>query len=387
MRLWKNAIPILINFQNSPDIIISFQPGMEQFLLNGKIIRTADLLEGKFPEGKKTPFEDHLFKFVKKWYSGQNKFAIETSGSTGKPTKVTITKDQMIASAKATIKAFNLKPGDKILLCLDPAYIAGMMMVVRAVIGQLSLIAVEPSENPFEINTPENQPDFASMVPYQLKGILKGPVRSRNMLRQLQHLLLGGGPVDEALEDEIKKLETPVYLGFGMTETVSHIAIRQLNGQGASEAYRCLPDIEIKKDSRKCLCIKGAVTGHNWIATNDQVKLKGEDSFFWKGRVDHVINSGGIKIHPEGIEGQIAMYFREKGVDLNFFVAGLPDARTGQKLCLIIEGRSQVQNWIPELKKRLPQYKNLKEVVFIERFSYTKTGKIQREKTLEVLGS
>jgi O-succinylbenzoic acid--CoA ligase len=358
---------------------------MKQFLLNGKIIQTADVLGRKFPESKQTQFEDHLFKFIRTWYSDQNKFTIKTSGSTGKPTIVTVTKDQMIASAEATIKAFDLKAGDKILLCLDPAYIAGMMMVVRAVIGQLNLIAVEPSENPFETHPQEDQPDFAAMVPYQLKGILKGPEQSRNMLRQLQHLLLGGGPVDEALEDEIKKLETPVYLGFGMSETVSHIALRRLNGLEASKAYRCLPDIKVKTDSRDCLCIKGAVTGHNWITTNDQVEIRNGNIFIWKGRIDHVINSGGIKIHPEEVEKQIATYFKEKRMVSNFFIAGLPDAITGQKLCLIVEGRTQVQDWIPELKKRLPLYKNPKEVIFIKHFIYTKTGKIQREKTLEVL--
>jgi len=357
---------------------------MEHFLLNGKTIVTADVLQkGYSGNTLNTTFEKHLFTFIRQWYSKEQSIYVRTSGSTGKPTNIQIYKRQMIASAKNTILKFNLKTGDKVLMCLDSSQIAGMMMVVRAITGQLNLMAVRPSANPFETLTEEQQPDFAAMVPYQLKGILRSNSKHRKMLNNLKVLLLGGGPVDDARENEILKLKVPVYLGFGMTETVSHIALRCLNGPGLSSEYKCLQGIEIKTDIRGCLCIKGNITDNKWVITNDQVTLTDEHSFFWHGRADNVINSGGIKIHPEELEKLIARYFIGKDQKFNFFVTGLPDADTGQKLYLIVEGKSVKQDWIKELKNLLPAYQNPKEVLFIDKFSYTENGKTQRNKTIQ----
>ncbi len=357
---------------------------MEQFLLNGKIIYTADILrEAHSKDACYTAFQKNLYTFIRRWYSDEPGIYVQTSGSTGKPTGILITKRQMIASAKSTIQKFGLIAGDKALLCLDTTHIAGMMMVVRAITGHLAFIAVQPSSNPFETLTTEQQPDFAAMVPYQLKGILNSNTRNRKILNNLKVLLLGGESVDEALENEILKLKTPVYLGFGMTETVSHIALRRLNGPDHSPEYKCLPGIEVKIDSRGCLCIKGDVTAYKWVITNDQVSLIDSHAFLWHGRVDHIINSGGVKIHPEELEKQIAGYFLKKGFEGNFFVAGFPDVDTGHRLCLIVEGRYIRQDWIKELKNILPAYHNPKEVLFIEKFSYTSNEKIQRDKTIE----
>ncbi len=355
---------------------------MKEFLLNGQIIRTADVLEGRYPAEKQTPFTEHLFSFIRKWYSDENEFAIKTSGSTGQPSVIRITRQQMLASAGATIKALRLKPGGRALLCMDPEHIGGMMMIVRAITGNLDLIAVQPSANPFSNLSEKYPPDFASMVPYQLKSILEGTDHDRKMLLRLRVLLLGGSPVDPALEKKIKKLNIPVYLGFGMTETVSHIALRRLNGIQVSERYKCLPGIEIRTDTHGRLCVRGEVTRNQWIITNDMVETGPSNTFLWEGRADHVINSGGIKIHPEEVEKRIAAFFRGKSEKINFFVAGLPDTNTGQKVTLIVEGKARKQEWIVELKKYLPPYQNPKEVIFLEKFIYTNTGKVQREATI-----
>ena len=356
---------------------------MEQLLLNGKIIYTADILRSTSSKDCCSVVDEHLFTFIKKWYSKDQGIYVQTSGSTGKPTDILITKQQMIASAKNTIQKFGLIAGEKALLCLDTTHIAGMMMVVRAITGQLALIVVQPSTNPFETLTVDQQLDFAAMVPFQLKGILNSDNKNRKMLNNLKVLLLGGGSVDEALENELQELKTPVYLGFGMTETVSHIALRCLNGPNHSSEYKCLPGIEIRTDSRGCLCIKGEVTAYKWVVTNDQVTISDDQTFLWLGRDDNVINSGGVKIHPEELEKQIAQYFLETGFKSNFFVIGLPDADTGQRLCLVVESKFISQNWIKELKNILPAYHYPKEVLFIEKFSYTSNEKIQRDKTTE----
>lgn len=357
---------------------------MEHFLLNGKTIYTADILRKAYSENThNTVFEEHLYAFIRQWYSNEQVISVHTSGSTGKPTDILIKKQLMVASAKNTIQRFGLTANAKALLCLDTTHIAGMMMVVRAITGNLDLFAVEPSSNPFETLEERQQPDFVAMVPYQLKGILKSDSKDRNILDTLKVLLLGGGPVNEELEIGIKKLRAPVYLGFGMTETVSHFALRRLNGPDHSSEYKCLPGISIKTDSRDCLCIKGNVTGHKWIITNDQVSLIDDKTFLWHGRYDNVINSGGIKIHPEELEKQIDRYFSENDIKRSFFVTGLPNADTGQKLSLIVEGRYIEQDWINDLKHLLPVYRCPKEVLFIERFSYTENGKIQKGRTIQ----
>ncbi len=293
----------------------------------------------------------------------------------------------MVASARATIGAFNLKPGEKVLLCLEVSHIAGMMMVVRAITGQLDLIAVQPSANPFESIGEENQPAFAALVPYQLQHILRNSRSGRDRLEKLRVLLLGGAPLDPPLENAIMGLKPAVFIGFGMTETVSHIALRRLNGPGATREYRSLPGIDLKTDSRGCLGIRGAVTANRWIWTNDVVELTSPVTFIWKGRADHVINSGGIKIYPEEIEKRIAVYFKKKGIKSNFFITGMKDPDWGEKLCLVVEGRPRENDWIRELKKRLPAYMDPKEVIFIENFAYTDSGKLQRSETVEKLPS
>ncbi|RMD93492.1 MAG: acyl-CoA synthetase, partial [Calditrichaeota bacterium] len=253
------------------------------------------------------PYQFKTLLFCGQWLTGQESFTIHTSGTTGAAKPVQLSRRQMIASAQLTGQVLNLSQGDRALVCLSPDYIAGLMMLVRGMELGLEMVVVEPQSNPFAEFTAEEeiQFDFTAMVPLQLQTVFDAFPGGIAILNRMKAILLGGAPVSEELKNSIQKIEAPVYHTFGMTETASHVALRRLNGREATEKYYPLPGIKIGTDERGCLWIRGAVTDHKLITTNDLVELDSDGGFFWLGRLDNVINTGGIKVPAEKIEQKI----------------------------------------------------------------------------------
>ncbi|TRX49482.1 AMP-binding protein [Fulvivirga sp. M361] len=333
----------------------------------------------------KSTFEHDTLRFLKEWCSGASTFKMKTSGSTGKPSDIILTRHQMEASAKASIKAFGLKSGDPIHLCLNTNFIAGKMMLVRAVTGQMNIIAEEPK------NIPERIDDtirFTALVPLQLEGLLKNGT-TITTLNKLKAIIVGGAPVNELLVEKLQSLICPVYATFGMTETATHIALCKLNGSDKSEFYRTLEGVEIGMDQRKCLTISAPMTNYKTIVTNDKVRIVNNREFEWLGRWDNIINSGGIKIQVEQVEKIVAHYFKREKINQRFFVGPMKDNKLGQKMILCLEG-SQASSLLNSsllisLKSFLPAYHTPKEMFFIKKFAETPTGKIDRKKTLSII--
>ncbi|MBK7099359.1 MAG: AMP-binding protein [Sphingobacteriales bacterium] len=307
------------------------------------------------------------------WLDDTPYINLKTSGSTGTPKTIRAKKNNMLQSANATALYFDFKRGQNALLCLPVDYIAGKMMIVRALYSKLNLICIEPSLSPLE-DIPEDMViDFAPMTPMQLHGVINtGSVRN---------ILFGGGPVSAELENASQTLKTEIFHGFGMTETLTHIALRRVNGSNRSPVYHGLEGVRFTTDDLNCLIIQLPFLTVP-IVTNDVVELINEQSFIWKGRADHVINSGGIKLFPEGIENKLGTTISNR-----FFMAGLPDKMLGEKLCLFIEGSGFDTEGISALGKQidlfLEKYEKPKEIIFIDKFSITDSGKIQRAKTVK----
>ncbi|PKD19345.1 O-succinylbenzoic acid--CoA ligase [Salegentibacter salinarum] len=322
-------------------------------------------------------FEEKIGSFLLDWIKPSKYVEVKTSGSTGKPKIIRIKKEQMINSAIATSRFFDLPEKTTALLCLPATYIAGKMMLVRAMVLGWQLDMVPPSSNP--LDQVFKRYDFCAMTPFQLDN-------SVGRLHLIKKLIVGGGAVSPRLQKMVKEVSTKVYETYGMTETVTHIAAKRLNpskNKKKSRPFKVLPNINISQDDRGCLVIKAPKLSDENITTNDVVEILTYKKFIWKGRIDNVINSGGVKLHPEQIEKKLS-----KIIDQRLFVTAMPDDSFGEKLVLFVENEfsevflQKLQKEISELKS-LEKFERPKKIYFIEKFEETHTGKIHRENTFK----
>ncbi len=314
---------------------------------------------------------DSIFLFLSDWFNDEDFVIVQTSGSTGAPKSIRLQKEFMLNSAKATGEFFNLKEGTKALLCLSTDYIAGKMMLVRALTLGWDLDVVLTDSKPLKnIN---KQYDFSAMVPLQLRNSL-------DELYKVTKLIVGGGVVSNDLIKAIQNKSTQVFATYGMTETITHIAVKKLNNIPQAELtsvshYKVLSNVEIYQDTRSCLVIEAPKVSEEKVITNDVVNIVSKTAFEWLGRFDNVINSGGVKLHPEKIEEKLSALISNR-----FFVASVPDEVLGERLVLVVEGEQQLIDF--SRVENLTKYETPKQVYFINTFVETETKKIQRTKTL-----
>lgn len=308
-------------------------------------------------------FEKPVGDFLLDWFDSKNFIEMETSGTTGAPKMISVSKQAMVDSALATGDFFDLQPGDKALQCLPVKYVAGKMMLVRAMILGLDLEFVAPSSHPLDNN--EIDFDFVAMVPLQAQN-------SISELKKVKKMIVGGAAVNKSLEKQLLKLPTQVYETYGMTETITHIAARKLG----EKAFTVLPNVTISYDDRNCLVIHAPRISDEVIITNDIVELVNENQFIFLGRMDNVINSGGIKLIPEQIEEKLATKISRR-----FFIASKDDNELGEKVVLVIEGENEELD--ASIYESLDKYEKPKELIFVPKFKETTTGKILRKETMK----
>ncbi len=322
-------------------------------------------------------WEKKLFGFIGEWLSDDPVVEVQTSGSTGQPGKIIADKSKMVESAKRTGRYLGLSEGERALLALPVSFIAGKMMVVRSFVLGLNLVPVNPSSNPLgEISQPV---DFAALTPMQLHKSLSnnnGDTVSNNVGK----LILGGGEISPQLLKKIVKLETDIWHTYGMAETLTHVAMKKLTGDDASDHFVALPDISFSTDERNCLVISAPWLSEEDVVTNDIVRLINNQQFDFVGRFDNIINSGGIKISPEKLEAKLQSHIPNR-----FIMVGLPDEALGQKVVLAIEGDHEP---VAEIMQKirmldLEHYEIPKEVHFLYQFPATESGKVIRQQVRE----
>jgi len=323
-------------------------------------------------------FEEEAIGFIEDWVSGKETFDQYTSGSTGNPKLIQLSRSQMMASAFSTIKALKLKPNTNSLLCINPKYIGGKMVIVRSLLNKMDLILKEPSSSPLSQTIP--QIDFAAMTPHQMTTVLES--RESYLVNNISTIILGGAPIPISLNVKLQQIESNIYSTYGMTETSSHIALKKLNGSERSNYFTALDEIELNIDDRECLTIKGAVTNFETIVTNDRVNLISDKQFEWLGRVDNVINSGGIKIQSEKVEQLVEKILIENGFDNRIFVSGMPDEKLGEKVTLFVEGKiKDLSDLKKQFESRLNKFEKPREIIGLEKFVETASGKVDKTAT------
>lgn len=359
---------------------------MEGLHLNGKFYDGKNLLglaQEKNGEQDLTDFERAFWSFITDWFSKGSHLTLQTSGSTGPPKNLPVRKEFLVNSALMTCRFLGIAPGDTALLCLAPSYIAGKMMIVRALTNHLKLWMISPQIH--EIMTFSQKANFSAMVPLQIQSILN-ETKGRNLLNRIDKLLIGGASITPDLEEKLLSFNNEIYATYGMTETVSHIALRRINGAERSSYYRTLPGVHISIDGENRLIIHAPHLCEGTVRTNDLVEMISENEFKITGRYDYVINSGGIKFSPEKIEEKLFSLLPGR-----FMVSSLPNARLGEELILVVEtgGKKYTTRELESaMKTILHPYERPKRIFFLETFPLLPYGKVSRklirEKVMEL---
>lgn len=332
--------------------------------------------------------------FLQEWNSPSETLLVHTSGSTGKPKPMWVEKQRMLNSAHITCDFLGLRPGDSALLCMSLDYIAGKMMVVRGIERKLRLFSVKPSGHPLSDESlakmVEMDFDFVAMVPMQVYNTLQVP-QERERLSRIKHLIIGGGAIDDALAEELRSLPGAVWSTYGMTETLSHIALRRLNGEEASEWYQPFDSVGVSLNSDGCLVIDAPLVCSEPLVTNDIAEIKQQETsshssdassslktssphvlFRIKGRKDNVICSGGIKIQIEEVENLLRQH-----LDAPFLLAKKKDEKFGEIAVLVTES-GDLEGVEAICRQVLPKYWVPRQYLHFDQLPMTETGKPKR---------
>lgn len=329
------------------------------------------------------PLHQHSFTLIQQWLNGAERFTFHTSGSTGAPKPVQLQRSQLLASAQGTIKALGLTSQEHVLVCMNTQFIGGAMLLIRALMLNAEITLMEPGSHPLSLLNNQHPYTLASFAPLQVFPVLSNLHHERDKLERFKHVLVGGAPIDGELQKVLSELNTRIFHTYGMTETVSHIALKQL---GKDTSYHALNKVQLQTDEHHCLMICCDATNNRWIQTRDVVELHSPTSFTLLGRADDVINSGGIKLWPQQIETAIRT---ELGSQLsNVCVVGIPDPLLGQKAVALLESNTIVDTTTlkDKLRQTLDRYHIPKEFYVLKRFAYTPTGKIDKTKSLILAG-
>ncbi|MES2380854.1 MAG: AMP-binding protein [Bacteroidota bacterium] len=322
------------------------------------------------------------FFFIEKWYK-EEPFTFHSSGSTGIPKAFTFAKSDVVWSATQTIEYLNLVD-DKhhFFICLDIGLVAGAMLLARAILLNADITIVSPSSNPFQAIDVNHAYTITSLVPMQIQVIL-AEANGAGILNKFKHILLGGAPIHAQLNAAIQQLDCEVWHTYGMTETLSHIALRNIKRDAE---FHLLPNNFIALDERHCLKIKNIVTQNKWLQTNDIVIIS-KQTFMVVGRYDFIINSGGFKVNALKVEEEILIYLNQQQIqNVVFFISSIPDDLLGQKVVLVIKQGAFAKQLFESLQTALKQvlhpYEVPKEMVEVPRFFYTLSQKLDRNKIM-----
>lgn len=319
-----------------------------------------------------------LEEFIKEWNNGSDTVLVHTSGSTGKPKPMYVEKARMAASARTTCSFLGLQQGDSALLCMPLDYIAGKMMAVRSIVCGLKLICVEPCGHPLKGIGQHYKGgiSFAAMVPMQVYNSMQVP-DERDTLRSIRHLIIGGGAISSGLEACLKDFPYAVWSTYGMTETLSHVALRRINGKDASCWYTPFDGVNVKVNSESCLVIDAPQVCKEVIVTNDIAEINADGRRFKiLGRKDNTVCSGGIKIQMEEIEEALRPH-----ISTPFLITKKKDDKFGEILVLLMEGGD-----MPAAKEIcrnvLPKYRQPHLYLHVEKLPMTETGKPARHQAM-----
>lgn len=316
-------------------------------------------------------FHVQIADFLAEWFDGSDTLRVHTSGSTGTPKQLRVEKQRMMNSAMLTLSFLHLREEDTAMLCMPLQYIAGKMVVVRALVGGLNLIPVAPCGHPMQLLS--QTPVFSAMIPMQVFNSLQVPEEAEKLSR-IRHLIIGGGAVDEELGKQLRSFPHAVWSTYGMTETLSHIALRRLNGPEASEWYTPFSNVSLTLSADQTLIIDAPLVSPIQLVTNDIVEFNPQGQFRILGRKDNTINTGGVKVQIEQVEARLKPL-----LPFAFQITAAPDNKFGERIVLLIQSENPVtEENLHEAFRQLPPYWRPKQIICLPQLPLTGSGKPDR---------
>lgn len=316
-------------------------------------------------------FHVQIADFLAEWFDGSDTLRVHTSGSTGTPKQLRVEKQRMMNSAMLTLSFLHLREEDTAMLCMPLQYIAGKMVVVRALVGGLNLIPVAPCGHPMQ--SLSQTPVFSAMIPMQVFNSLQVPEEAEKLSR-IRHLIIGGGAVDEELGKQLRSFPHAVWSTYGMTETLSHIALRRLNGPEASEWYTPFSNVSLTLSADQTLIIDAPLVSPIRLVTNDIVEFNPQGQFRILGRKDNTINTGGVKVQIEQVEARLKPL-----LPFTFQITAAPDSKFGERIVLLIQSENPVtEENLHEAFRQLPPYWRPKQIICLPQLPLTGSGKPDR---------
>ena len=343
--------------------------GTYHFLINMIETNYKDIF--KVNKKKLDEIDPDIYSLLQFWKSDENEILVNTSGSTGKPKKIKISRQQLINSSRSTIDFFNLKESSLFLSCLPIKYIGGKMMIIRGIIAKANIILCKPTINPIE--KLHKKIDFIATTPLQLYSLLK----NKDVFNKIRLIIVGGGKISEKQIDQIQDISSDIYQTYGMTETVSHIAVRDLKKYSENKSYKCLENNSITTNYNGQLVIKSKHLNISSLTTNDMAKITGNQEFILKGRIGNIINSGGLKISSESIEDMLQKSLQKK----LFFIDKIKCDKLGEKIILIADTKIKLKDLVISIQKIEDKKIRPKKIYFTSTFFFTENHKIDRLKT------
>jgi len=323
------------------------------------------------PDSVEAQWHSEVLSFVKEWRNEHvNSFYIRTSGSTSTPKEITFSREDLLKSAARTNAFFNLNSQSVFFNCLPLSHIAGMMMVVRAIVAKGKLVCVKPSSNPLMQLAPVNNViSFAAFTPMQVFEIL-GNENSATEFSKIGNVIIGGGKISEELIRRLASFQNNIFETFGMTETLSHIALRQISPTHLPY-FEVMKGVAIERGASENLMIR--IDNTDWIETNDVVEMVDNNHFRWKGRLDDVINTGGEKVFINEIENILS-----KAIVFDFYIGKVEDELLGEKVAFVTDFHVETTFFKKIICEYLHAFQRPRVLIQLTEIKKSSLGKIQR---------
>lgn len=274
---------------------------------------------------------------------------LQSSGSTGKPKSISFTINQVRASAERTMKALGVQAGSAALV-LPPETTGGRMLLYRALLYKMRLHIYKPSIV------------FNDMAPVDLISVTPAQWQANaTYLSKCGKVLIGGGVIDEG-----DAFPENVFHSYGMTETLSNVALMQ---PAKERVFKALDGVRFSLSEQNTLVIHDRMLGIDGLVTNDVVELIDEQRFVFIRRADKVINSGGVKVH---LDEWYSAWKKLSNIDVQ--LVGMADKQFGEVPVLLVLNASDVDK-VQKNIKHLPRYWQPKRLYLVNQWAYTTSGK------------
>ena len=343
------------------------------------------------PEAIRNPYRQQIHRFLKWWFHSTNHLVMTTSGSTGKPKELRFKRDQIEAAARSSMQLLGPEPSSKCLLAIDPTFAGGAMLMVRSLLAESDIVCIPPVADPFSLDDESIYAglDYVALVPYQVRSILQNETSKRRMAA-VRTVLIGGAPLPESLHQELAELPNGIFSTFGMTETLSHVALWKI-GQ-LPQGYKPVPGVNLSADESGCLVIRSNWLGE--IRTQDRVQwvtdTDGAMAFRWIGRADRIINSGGHLINPDMTEAVLEEFMKGEPTVTAYFATGEPDERLDEQLIIVVETMDDgsgdlMSRLVTFIQSKLTKWDRPRRIIFTDNILRTRSGKVDRRETMSNL--